>query len=181
LITKSSARDVSRYFFLTDCAIDDSNEVTQLDLSDISSDKITKVGDTDLVIELNPRRPDEPPRIEGKQLLHFGSKTLRKHWDVKLRQMLQAISEHRQRVVVIMQKWARVGMAKREFASKKRNMLIHDRKKLDKKKGDGTSNWEKPYGQLKLKTKPQLVTLNNRSRMALELVGPASLDSGVSA
>ena len=157
----------------------ETNEVTQLDLSDISGDNISKVGDTDLVIELNPRRPDEPPRIEGKQLLHFGSKTLRKHWDQKLRQMLQAIGEHRQRVVVIMQKWARVGMAKREFASKKRNMLIHDRKKVGSgKKADSTTHWQKPYAQLKLKTKPQLVTINNRSRMPLKLVGPAGLDSG---
>jgi hypothetical protein len=153
----------------------ETREVTQLDLSEITADKIAKVGSTDMSIELNPRRADEPPRIEGRQLLHFESKSLLHIWYQKLVSMLTSIAERRQHVVVIMQKWARVGMAKREFAAKKRNMLIHDHSKMrSSSKGSSYGNWAKPYAQLKLKQRPVLVTLQNKTREPLVLCSAAS-------
>jgi hypothetical protein len=83
----------------------ETREVTQLDLSEITADQIAKVGSTDMSIELNPDgraifkvygRADEPPRIEGRQLLHFESKSLLHIWYQNLISMLTSIAERRQ-------------------------------------------------------------------------------------
>ena len=154
-------------------------EQHRLDLSDLTADRVTKIGDSDLSIELPPRRFDEAPRLEGKQLLHFESKAQMVQWQQKLVSMLAIIAERRRVAGVIMQKWARVGMAKRAFAAKKRNKTIYERSKNKASGGnDSTAHWDKPYKLLKLKQRPVIVQLSNKTRGVLVLSDQPYFESG---
>eukprot|EP01043_Picozoa_sp_COSAG02_P055238 COSAG02_NODE_6375_length_3615_cov_1.820250_1_plen_1148_part_10 len=155
----------------------------RLDLSELTTDMVEKIGESDLMIELPPRRSDEAPRIEGKQLLHFESTTQMVQWEQKLISMLAVIGERRRIAGIIMQKWARVGMAKREFGAKRRNKVIYERSKNKESSGGAASDdsyalWEKPYKLLKLKQRPVLVQLSNKTRGILELSDQPYFDSG---
>lgn len=153
----------------------------QLDLSEITASMVTKIDDTNLLIELPQRRSDEAPRIEGRQLLHFESKEQLEQWEKKLISTLVSIGERRRYAGVVMQKWARVAMAKREFAAKKRNKTIYERSKTKAGSSggdDSTNHWDKPYRLLKLKQRPVLVQLRNKTRGVLTLSNQPYFESG---
>lgn len=139
---------------------------------DLTEAEVHEAGETDLNVVLPPRREDEGPRLEGNQLLHFGEKKLRQKWEMLLKRVLKVLKEERMKIVVVMQKWARVGLAKRAFGTMRRNALIHDRKRSANRaqKGSVDEGWEKPYAQLKLKTRPLLMTFSNRTLRTMQLV-----------
>lgn len=101
-----------------------------MDLTDVQDDMITKIGDASLAIELPPRRRDEPPRLEGKQILHCDDVGVAWEWDQQIRTVLAAAREARIAATKTMQGWCRVGFAKRSVASKRRNKLFHDHREF---------------------------------------------------
>ena len=66
-----------------------------MDLIDVTDELITSMGDTRLVIELPPRRRGEPPRLEGKQILHFGERRSVQEWEAQLRTVLNKVRANR--------------------------------------------------------------------------------------
>lgn len=105
---------------------DEEPEEIQMDLSEVEDGMIAKVGDTGLEIELPPRRRDEAARLEGKQVLHFDSSSTTQEWETQLRAVLKKAREARLAATVKMQGICRIGFAKRKYAAKKRNRLLHE-------------------------------------------------------
>jgi hypothetical protein len=99
---------------------------TRMDLSDVEDDMITKIDDTGLAIELPPRRRDEPPRLEGTQILHCGDVGAAWEWENQLRTVLDAQREARLVATKTMQACSRVGFAKRVVAQKRGDKLFHE-------------------------------------------------------
>lgn len=115
-----------------DDADDEERSLVKMDLCDVTDEMVQRIGDTDLVIELPPCRPDEPPRTEGKQILHLGKKSLQQEWETELRMVLGKARADRVLATTTMQVWSRVGFAKRIVAEKKRNKLFHDHREQNR-------------------------------------------------